>query len=166
MCVCVTMKKKCQAKCVSVCLSVCLCVCLCVCVCLSVCLSVCLCVCVCVTMKKKVPDERQARQATPAMLQVSSNKHNAKKITPPASWTTYHHRIADITSRNYHPVQRGSAKISTLPCVCVCACVCVCVSVCLSVCLSLCLSVCLRVSVSLCVYLLVDFDRTIFSTRK
>ena len=38
------------------------------------------CVCVCVTMKK-VPDEWQARQATPAILQVSSSKHNAKKIT-------------------------------------------------------------------------------------
>ena len=38
-------------------------------------------VCVCVTMKKKVPDEWQARQATPAILQVSSSKHNAKKIT-------------------------------------------------------------------------------------
>ena len=42
----------------------------------------CVCVCVCVTMKKKaVPDEWQARQATPAILQVSSSKHNAKKIT-------------------------------------------------------------------------------------
>ena len=39
------------------------------------------CVCVCITMKKKVPDEWQARQATPAILQVSSSKHNAKKIT-------------------------------------------------------------------------------------
>ena len=38
----------------------------------------CVCVCVCVTMKmKKVPDEWQARQA---ILQVSSNKHNAKKL--------------------------------------------------------------------------------------
>ena len=39
------------------------------------------CVCVCVSQWKKVPDERQARQATPAILQVSSSKHNAKKIT-------------------------------------------------------------------------------------
>ena len=75
----------------------CLCVCVCVCVFflgggggggVSVCLSqwksarcVCLLVCVCVTMKKKVPDEWQAWQATPAILQVSSSKHNAKKIT-------------------------------------------------------------------------------------
>ena len=28
-----------------------------------------------------MPDEWQARQATPAILQVSSSKHNAKKIT-------------------------------------------------------------------------------------
>ena len=38
-------------------------------------------VCVCVVQWKKVPDEWQARQATPAILQVSSRKHNAKKIT-------------------------------------------------------------------------------------
>ena len=52
--------------------------------------GVCFCACahVCVTMKK-VPDEWRARQATPVILQVSS---------------TYHHRIADITSRNHHPV--------------------------------------------------------------
>ena len=37
--------------------------------------------CVCVSQWKKVPDEWQARQATPAILQVSSSKHNAKKIT-------------------------------------------------------------------------------------
>ena len=30
-------------------------------------------------MKKRVPDEWQARQATQATLQVSSSKHNAKK---------------------------------------------------------------------------------------
>ena len=36
---------------------------------------------VCVTMKKNLPDELQAQQATPAILQVSSSKHNAKKIT-------------------------------------------------------------------------------------
>ena len=38
------------------------------------------CVCVCHN-EKKLPDEWQARQATPAILQVSSSKHNAKKIT-------------------------------------------------------------------------------------
>ena len=36
--------------------------------------------CVCVTMKK-VPDEWQARQTILGILQVSSSKHNAKKIT-------------------------------------------------------------------------------------
>ena len=30
---------------------------------------------------RKVPDEWQARQVTPAILQVSSSKHNAEKIT-------------------------------------------------------------------------------------
>ena len=39
------------------------------------------CVCVCVSQWKKVPNEWQARQATPAILQVSSSKHNANKIT-------------------------------------------------------------------------------------
>ena len=38
------------------------------------------CACVWVTMKK-VPDEWQARQAILAILQVSSSKRNAKKIT-------------------------------------------------------------------------------------
>ena len=36
--------------------------------------------CVCHN-EKKGPDEWQARQATPAILQVNSSKHNAKKIT-------------------------------------------------------------------------------------
>ena len=40
------------------------------------CVRVCMC-----HNEKKVPDEWQARQATPAILQVSSSKHNAKKIT-------------------------------------------------------------------------------------
>ena len=37
----------------------------------------------CVSQRKKVPDEWQARhvQVTPAILQVSSSKHNGKKIT-------------------------------------------------------------------------------------
>ena len=37
--------------------------------------------CVRVTMNKKGPDEWQARQLILAILQVSSSKHNAKKIT-------------------------------------------------------------------------------------
>ena len=41
---------------------------------------ICVCVCVCHN-EKRVPDEWQARQATQAILQVSSSKHNAKKIT-------------------------------------------------------------------------------------
>ena len=64
-----------------------LCVCVCVRACVRACVRVCVCVCVrarvcvCVSQRKKVPDEWQARQATPAILQVSSSKHNAKKIT-------------------------------------------------------------------------------------
>ena len=50
------------------------------CVCVCVCVRVSVCVCVCHN-EKKVPDEWQARQATPTILQVSSSKHNAKKIT-------------------------------------------------------------------------------------
>ena len=42
---------------------------------------VCVCVCVCHNEKRGRPDEWQARQATQAILQVSSSKHNAKKIT-------------------------------------------------------------------------------------
>ena len=45
------------------------------------CVCVCVCVCVCMSQWTKVPDEWQARQATPAILQVSSSKHKAKKIT-------------------------------------------------------------------------------------
>ena len=44
------------------------------------CMLMCACVCVCHN-EKKVPDEWQTRQATPVILQVSSSKHNAKKIT-------------------------------------------------------------------------------------
>ena len=58
-------------------------------------LCVCVCVCVCVTMKKGVPDEWQARQATQAILQVSSSKHNAKKITTRVRGP-FHQSITDI----------------------------------------------------------------------
>ena len=64
------------------------------------------CVCVWVSQWKRVPDEWQARQATPAILQVSSSKHNAKKITT---------RIRGA----FH-------QWITAMCVCVCVCVCVC----------------------------------------
>ena len=70
--------------------SICLeCVCVCVrgrvCVWVHACACVhvrgCMRPCVCVCHNENVPDEWQARQATPAILQVSSSKHNAKKIT-------------------------------------------------------------------------------------
>ena len=66
----------------------------------------------CVSQRKKVPDEWQARQATPAILQVSSSKHNAKKITTKES-----------------------------VCVCVCACVRACVRVRACVCVCVCVYV-------------------------
>ena len=72
-------------------------------------------VCVCVSQRKKVPDEWQARWATPAILQASSSKHNAKKIT----------------------------TVCVCACVCVCVCVCVRARVCARVCVCVC--VCLLV---------------------
>ena len=72
--------------------------------------------CVCVTMKKKVPDEWQESQAIPAILRVSSSKHNAKEK-------------ARFISR-YLP----SLQMCVCACVraCVRACVCVCVCVCVT----------------------------------
>ena len=88
-CVCVCV---CIRECVHVqvfmcaCMRVCACVRACVYVRLLACVRACVyvrllaCVCVCHN-EKKVPDEWQTRQATPVILQVSSSKHNAKKIT-------------------------------------------------------------------------------------
>ena len=73
-----TIEKVCMRGCVSV--SVCVRAHAWVRVCLCLCVRVCVRVCVCHN-EKKVPDEWQARQATQAILQVSSSKHNAKKIT-------------------------------------------------------------------------------------
>ena len=102
MCVCVCVRACAFTSgflCVSVCLPVWVCVCQCVrlpvgvctCVCVCVCgggggarLCECVCVCVCVCVchnEKKCQTNGQARQATPAIFQVSSSKHNAKKIT-------------------------------------------------------------------------------------
>ena len=56
--------------------------CACVGECERACRHACVCVCVCVCHnEKKVPNEWQARQAIPAILQASSSKHNAKKNT-------------------------------------------------------------------------------------
>ena len=55
--------------------------CVCVCVCVCACVRACVRACVCVSQWKKVPDEWQARQTTPAIFHVSSSMHNAKKIT-------------------------------------------------------------------------------------
>ena len=50
-------------------------VCLCVCVCVCQCVCLCVCVCVCVCHNRKVPYKRQARQVTPAILQVRAWSH-------------------------------------------------------------------------------------------
>ena len=60
-----------------------------------------------------MPDEWQA-QAIPAIFQVSSNKHNAKKITTKARGP-FHQSITAILTEEKREA-----------CVCVCVCVCVC----------------------------------------
>ena len=60
-----------------------------------------------VTMKK-MPDEWQARQATPAILQVSSSKHNAKKITRVSG--PFHQSITAILTE-----EKGEKKQFTKP---------------------------------------------------
>ena len=61
-----------ERECVSVCVCVCVCLCVCVCARARACVS---------HNEKKVPDEWQARQAIPAILQVSSSKHNTNNNT-------------------------------------------------------------------------------------
>ena len=86
-CVCVR-----SCVCVRVCAFVCVCVCVCVfvhtrarvCVCVRTCVCACAragVVCVCVTMKKKRCQTNGKHKRHPAILQVSSSEHNAKKIT-------------------------------------------------------------------------------------
>ena len=60
-------------------------------------------------MKKKVPDEWQARQATPAILQVSSSKHNAKKVTTRVRGP-FHQSITGILTE-----EKGEEKQFTKP---------------------------------------------------
>ena len=68
-----------------------------------------------------MPDEWQARQATPAILQVSSSKHNAKKNTT-RERGPFHQSITAILTE-----EKREEKQFTKPSVCVCVCVCVCV---------------------------------------
>ena len=72
-------------------------------------MCVCVRVCVCVSQWKKVPDEWQARQATPAILQVSSSKHNAKKITT-RERGPFHQSITAILTE-----EKGEEKQFTKP---------------------------------------------------
>ena len=91
------------------------------------------CVCVCVSQWKKVPDEWQARQATPAILQVSSSKHNAKKITT-RERGPFHQSITAILTEEKREEKQFTKPTHVvvylfrdLDRVCVCVCVCVCV---------------------------------------
>ena len=100
---------------------------------------VCVCVCVCVCHnEEKVPDEWQARQATQAILQVSSSKHNAKKITTRVRGP-FHQSITAILTE-----EKREEKQFTKPTLCVCLCVCMCVRACV------CVRVCVRACVNLC----------------
>ena len=71
--------------------------------------------------EKKVPDEWQARQATQAILQVSSSKHNAKKITTRVRGP-FHQSITAILTE-----EKTERRECVCVCVCVCARACVCV---------------------------------------
>ena len=114
--------------------------------------------------EKKVPDEWQARQATLAILQVSSSKHNAKKITTRVrgpfhqsitAILTEEKREATMQHREPHTtiVSSTSRVVITTQCVRVCVCVCVRahalarVCVCACVCVCVCARACVRTSV-------------------
>ena len=85
--------------------------------------------CVCHN-EKTVPDEWQARQATPAILQVGSSKHNAKIITRVRG--PFHQSITAILTEEKReekqftkPTHVAVYLFRDLDCVCVCVCVCV-----------------------------------------
>ena len=112
----------------------------------------CVCVCVCHN-EKKVPDEWQARQATPAILQVSSSKHNAKKITT-SERGPFHQSITAILTeekreeKQFTKPTHVAVYLFRVVCVCVraCVCVCPCVRACVCVC------TCVRVRARVCVF--------------
>ena len=84
--------------------------------------------CVCVSQWKKVPDEWQARQATPAILQLSSSKHNAKKITTRVRGPFHQSITAILTGEKREEKQFTkptcvSVSVSVSVGVSVCACV-------------------------------------------
>ena len=87
-------------------------------------------VCVCHN-EKKVPDVWQARQATPAILQVSSSKHNAKKITTRVRGPFHQSITAILTEEKREEKQFTKpthVAVYLLRDLDVCVCVCVCVS--------------------------------------
>ena len=81
-----------------------------------------------------MPDEWQARQATPAILQVSSSKHNAKKITTRVRGP-FHQSITAILTEGKE--KRSSLlNLHMLQSTCFGTCVCVCVWVGMGVCMA------------------------------
>ena len=78
----------------------------------------CACVRACVSQWKKVPDEWQARQATPAILQVSSSMHNAKKITT-RERGPFHQSITAILTEEKRE-EKQLLNLHMLLCVCLC----------------------------------------------
>ena len=61
-----------------------------------------------------MPDEWQARQVTPAILQVSSSKHNAKRITTRVRGPLHQSITAILTEE-----KREAKQFTKLTCVCV-----------------------------------------------
>ena len=78
-----------------------------------------------------MPDEWQARQATPAILQVSSSKHNVKKITTRVRGL-FHQSITAILTEEKREEKQFTKPTHVAVCVCACvrACVCVCTAWC------------------------------------
>ena len=115
------------------------------------------------SLQKKVPDKCRAKQATPAALQVSNNKQNAKKYTNTAK-CLYNSRSVPLLQKK----ERQSAKsihVAVHLCVCArahvhaCVCVCVCararalVCACVLRCVCVYVSVCVRAQVGRCVHM-------------
>ena len=94
-----------------------------------------------------MPDEWQARQATPAILQVSSSKHNAKKITT-RERGPFHQSITAILTEEKREEKQFTKPTHVAVYLCVCGCVWVYVCVCACVCLCVCVCVCLAADVA------------------
>ena len=92
-----------------------------------------------------MPDEWQARQATPAILQVSSSKHNAKKITTRERGPFHQSITAILTEEKREENSKQFTKPTHVAVYLfrdrVCACVHTCVHACVGVCVCVCVCV-------------------------